>query len=155
MAVPKPRTIQKAPGTNTLELTQRVDALLDQIESGLPGGMKLNRDVFRQAAFIGRSVDNVMGIARDAFSDGRISAVSITDNPGGNPSLSPDVIGNEIFKLGMDAIVHMTCRDMNRSGLESRSLQLDLLGMKNILALSGDYSGNGFGGIGAPVFDLD
>ena len=37
----------------------------------------------------GRTVDTVMGIARDAFADGRISAVSITDNPGGNPSLSP------------------------------------------------------------------
>ena len=103
----------------------------------------------------GRQIDKVLSIARDAFEDGRISAVSITDNPGGNPSLSPDVIGNEIFKLGMDAIVHMTCRDMNRSGLESRALQLDLMGMKNILALTGDYSGNGFGGIGAPVFDLD
>jgi HME family heavy-metal exporter len=59
-------SIQKAPGTNTLELTQRVDALLDQIESGLPGGMKLNRDVFRQAAFIGRSVDNVTQVLYEA-----------------------------------------------------------------------------------------
>jgi methylenetetrahydrofolate reductase (NADPH) len=49
---------------------------------------------------IGRSVDTVMGIAKDSFSDGRISAVSITDNPGGNPSLSPDGIGYEIFKEG-------------------------------------------------------
>jgi len=103
----------------------------------------------------GRTVDRVLAIARDAYEDGRVSAVSITDNPGGNPSLSPDVIGNEIFKLGMDVIVHMTCRDMNRTGLESRSLQLSLMGMKNILALTGDYSGSGFGGKGAPVFDLD
>lgn len=103
----------------------------------------------------GRLVDMVLNIARDAYEDGRVSAVSITDNPGGNPSLSPDVIGNEIFKIGMDAIVHMTCRDMNRTGQESRSLQLDLMGMKNILALTGDYSGSGFGGKGAPVFDLD
>jgi methylenetetrahydrofolate reductase (NADPH) len=103
----------------------------------------------------GRVVDTVMGIARDAFSDGRVSAVSITDNPGGNPSLSPDVIGAEIFKLGMDVIVHFTCRDTNRVGMESRALQLAMMGMKNILALTGDYSGNGFGGQGAPVFDLD
>jgi methylenetetrahydrofolate reductase (NADPH) len=102
-----------------------------------------------------RSVDAVMGIAREAYSDGRISAVSITDNPGGNPSLSPDVIGHEIFKLGMDVIVHFTCRDMNRVGMESRALQLAMMGMKNILALTGDYSGQGFGGQGAPVFDLD
>ena len=103
----------------------------------------------------GRSVEKVMGIARDAYADGRVSAVSMTDNPGGNPALSPDVLGNEIFKLGMDVIVHFTCRDMNRVGMESRALQLAMMGMKNILALTGDYSGHGFGGQGAPVFDID
>ncbi len=104
---------------------------------------------------MGRAVDTVMGIARDAFSDGRVSAVSITDNPGGNPSLSPDVLGHMIFELGMDVIVHFTCRDSNRVGMESRALQLAMMGMKNILALNGDYSGKGFGGQGAPVFDID
>jgi methylenetetrahydrofolate reductase (NADPH) len=103
----------------------------------------------------GRAVDTVMSIARDAFSDGRVSAVSITDNPGGNPSLSPDVLGYNIFEIGMDVIVHFTCRDANRVGMESRALQLTMMGMKNILALNGDYSGKGFGGQGAPVFDLD
>jgi methylenetetrahydrofolate reductase (NADPH) len=33
----------------------------------------------------GRQIDTVLQIAADAYSDGRISAVSITDNPGGNP----------------------------------------------------------------------
>ncbi|MGA7143565.1 MAG: methylenetetrahydrofolate reductase C-terminal domain-containing protein [Desulfobacterales bacterium] len=103
----------------------------------------------------GRAIDTVLGIARDTFSDGRVTAVSITDNPGGNPSLSPDVLGHEIFEIGMDVIVHFTCRDMNRVGMESRALQLAMMGMKNILALNGDYSGKGFGGQGAPVFDID
>ncbi|MCP4721603.1 MAG: methylenetetrahydrofolate reductase, partial [Desulfobacteraceae bacterium] len=103
----------------------------------------------------GRNIDTLKGIARDAFGDGRISAVSITDNPGGNPSLSPDVLGYEIFKYGLDVIVHFTCRDLNRVGMESRALQLARMGMKNILALTGDYSGKGFGGQGKPVFDFD
>jgi methylenetetrahydrofolate reductase (NADH) len=103
----------------------------------------------------GRTTDTLVRIARDAFADGRVSAVSITDNPGGNPSLSPDVLGYEIFKHGLDVIVHFTCRDMNRVGMESRALQLARMGMKNILALTGDYSGKGFRGLGAPVFDLD
>ncbi len=103
----------------------------------------------------GRQIDSILQVAADAYSDGRISAVSITDNPGGNPSLSPDVIGHEIFRLGMDVIIHFTCRDSNRIGMESRAWQLDRMGMKNILALTGDYSGAGFGGQGMPVFDLD
>lgn len=103
----------------------------------------------------GRTVDAVIGIARDAFADGRISAVSITDNPGGNPALSPDALGHDIFSIGMDVIVHFTCRDMNRVGMESRALQLARMGLKNILAINGDYAGKGFGGQGSPVFDID
>ncbi len=103
----------------------------------------------------GKSVDTVKGIAQDSFADGRISAVSVTDNPGGNPSLSPDVLGSDIFRVGMDVIVHYTSRDLNRLGMESRALQLAMMGMKNLLALTGDYTGKGFGGQGAPVFDLE
>ncbi len=104
---------------------------------------------------VGRSVDAIKAMAADAFADGRISAVSITDNPGGNPALRPDVIGHDISKVGMDVIVHFACRDANRIGMESRALQLAMMGMKNILALTGDYIGKGFAGQGAPVFDLD
>lgn len=59
-------SIQKAPGTNTLALTRQIDALLDQIEPSLPAGMVLNRQVFRQADFIERSVRNVTHVLRDA-----------------------------------------------------------------------------------------
>jgi len=103
----------------------------------------------------GRTIDTITGISKDALADGRITAVSITDNPGGNPALSPDALGREILDDGMDVIVHFTCRDTNRVGMESRALQLAHMGMKNILALTGDYSGKGFGGRGTPVFDFD
>ncbi|MBM9606465.1 methylenetetrahydrofolate reductase C-terminal domain-containing protein [Desulfopila inferna] len=103
----------------------------------------------------GSKIDKIKNIARDACSDDRITAVSITDNPGGNPALSPDALGHEMQSYGMDVIVHFTCRDSNRVGMESRALQLAHMGMKNILALTGDYSGKGFGGRGTPVFDFD
>lgn len=105
--------------------------------------------------YSGRAIDSITQMSQDAYDDGRITAVSITDNPGGNPALSPDVLGREILDLGMDVIVHFTCRDTNRVGMESRALQLARMGMKNILALTGDYSGKGFGGKGTPVFDFD
>ncbi len=59
-------SIQKSPGTNTLALTGQVDALLDQVEASLPEGMVMNREVFRQADFIERSVHNVVDVLRDA-----------------------------------------------------------------------------------------
>ncbi|MFM9995372.1 MAG: efflux RND transporter permease subunit [Phycisphaerales bacterium] len=58
--------IQKSPGTNTLRLTDAIDASLDQIEKSLPDGIAINRDVFRQSRFIERSVTNVMHVLRDA-----------------------------------------------------------------------------------------
>ncbi|MBU0555357.1 MAG: CusA/CzcA family heavy metal efflux RND transporter [Alphaproteobacteria bacterium] len=51
--------IQKQPGANTLELTDRLDAVFVDLQKSLPKGMVLETQVFRQADFIQRSVDNV------------------------------------------------------------------------------------------------
>lgn len=59
-------SIQKAPGSNTLDLTKAIDVALDHVEKTLPAGMVLNRHVVRQADFIGVSIDNVIGVSRDA-----------------------------------------------------------------------------------------
>ena len=59
-------SVQKSPGTNTLELTRRIDTVLDQVEAALPAGMALNRDPFRAARFIERSVDNVVRVLIEA-----------------------------------------------------------------------------------------
>ncbi|MEQ8765953.1 MAG: efflux RND transporter permease subunit [Planctomycetota bacterium] len=59
-------TLQKAPGTNTLAITDRIDALLDGLEPSLPEGLSINRQIFRQADFIDHSVSNVIEALRDA-----------------------------------------------------------------------------------------
>ncbi|HRW55109.1 MAG TPA: efflux RND transporter permease subunit [Phycisphaerae bacterium] len=59
-------TVQKAPGTNTLVITDRVDAMLNTLQKSLPSGIHINRQIFRQSDFIQHSVDNVMHALRDA-----------------------------------------------------------------------------------------
>jgi CzcA family heavy metal efflux pump len=59
-------SIQKSPGTNTLLLTDRLDALFDQVEATLPEGVVLNRDVVRQSHFIDRAVHNVTKVLLEA-----------------------------------------------------------------------------------------
>jgi methylenetetrahydrofolate reductase (NADPH) len=58
----------------------------------------------------GRAVDTVLGIARDAFNDGRVTAVSITDNPGGNPSLF------DIDSVQLQIMLGMLSDRINASG---------------------------------------
>ncbi len=59
-------SIQKAPGTNTLALTDAVDNALDAVEAGMRPGIELNRHAFRQTDFINLSLNNVVTVARDA-----------------------------------------------------------------------------------------
>jgi len=59
-------SLQKSPGTNTLSLTNQIDEVLSDVEATLPGGVVLNRGVFRQANFINRSVDNVVRVLMEA-----------------------------------------------------------------------------------------
>ncbi len=57
--------IQKQPGANTLMLTKELDAVLDDIASKLPAGMKIDKRIFRQADFIEIAIHNVQGALRD------------------------------------------------------------------------------------------
>lgn len=59
-------SIQKSPGANTLDLTERIDQALDEVEDGMPEGMVLNREPFRAARFVQRSVDNVVKVLIEA-----------------------------------------------------------------------------------------
>ncbi|MCC6951377.1 MAG: efflux RND transporter permease subunit [Phycisphaerales bacterium] len=59
-------SVQKSPGTNTLNLTTQIDGVLDQMERAMPKGMVLNRDPFRASRFIERSIHNVVKVLIEA-----------------------------------------------------------------------------------------
>lgn len=85
----------------------------------------------------------------------KIDAVSLTDNPGGNTGIQPEGIALEITKLGLETIIHLTCKDKNRNQLESELYALERMGLTNILAMTGDYAIDGVLGRPKPVFDYD
>lgn len=60
-----------------------------------------------------------------------------------------------IKQMGMDPIFQITCRDRNRLALQSDLLSASVLGIRNVLALTGDYTTIGDHPQAEPVFDLD
>ncbi len=88
-------------------------------------------------------------------SDERVDWVSVTDNAGGNPMQSPIIFGKAIHEGGKPAVLHITCKDYNRNGLESLACMYAAEGFNNLLVLSGDYPIDGYKGIAQPVFDID
>ena len=52
-------TVTKQPGSNTLELTDKLDASLQDLQKTLPGDVQISTDIFRQSRFIESSIDNI------------------------------------------------------------------------------------------------
>ena len=96
--------------------------------------------------------EQVLENARRAARSGLVCAISITDNPGGNPAIATDILCAEIRKAGIDPLVHIAFRDRNRNQAESLLFQLAALDINNVLILTGDYPSNlGFTGKSKPV----
>jgi len=66
-------SVQKQPGTSTIELTRSIDDALQTLKPTLPSGVKLDAHLFRQANFIVTSISNV----KEALRDGVILVVIV------------------------------------------------------------------------------
>ncbi|MDR3307779.1 MAG: methylenetetrahydrofolate reductase C-terminal domain-containing protein [Coriobacteriales bacterium] len=86
---------------------------------------------------------------------GRVHAISVTDNPGGNPALLADAFAQDLADKGITPLVHITCKDRNRNQLQSQLYAMERHGIHNVLAMTGDYPVQGWHGRPRPVFDLD
>ena len=94
-------------------------------------------------------------LAQAASNSGRIDAVCFTDNPGGNPHITPETLGQELLDSDIQVVINLSCKDYNRNSLEGRLWSLASYGFRNVLCLSGDYPVSGFSGKAQPVFDTD
>ncbi|GAB3219961.1 efflux RND transporter permease subunit [Spirosoma arcticum] len=60
-------TVEKQPGTSTVELTKKVEVALAELQKTLPGDVKINPNLFQQRHFIETSLQNVEEALRDGF----------------------------------------------------------------------------------------
>jgi len=86
---------------------------------------------------------------------GRVNGVNVTDNTAAVMRASSLSICRLLYEIGHDPVMQMTCRDRNRLGIQSDLLGAHLLGIRNILCLTGDYPTVGDHKDAKPVYDLD
>ncbi|MDX1815955.1 MAG: methylenetetrahydrofolate reductase [Thermodesulfobacteriota bacterium] len=86
---------------------------------------------------------------------GRVDAINVTDLQSSVMRLGSLAVCHLLQEKGLEPIFQMTCRDRNRLGLQADLLSASVLGIKNVLALTGDYASLGDHPQAKPVFDLD
>jgi len=86
---------------------------------------------------------------------GYVDAFSVPDGQAAVVAMASWAVCLVGIQEGLDAIVHMTCRDQNRIALQMDVLAVSAFGVNNILCLSGDPIHFGNHPKAKPVFDLD
>ena len=86
---------------------------------------------------------------------GRIDAINVTDQQSSVMRVGSLAISRLLKERGMEPVLQMTCRDRNRIALQSDLLSASVLGIENVLALTGDSVALGDHPQAKPVFDLD
>jgi len=120
-----------------------------------PNEFTITYELVPGQGFGGKQLDSLLSFADKAQADGRIKALSITDNPGSTPALAPMAIGSEILQMGIEPLIHFSLKDKNRNQVESHIFLYQRLQLHSLLVLGGDFPKQGYYGQAKPVFDLD
>ncbi len=86
---------------------------------------------------------------------GRVHGVNVTDNTAAVVRAGSLPVCRLLYELGHDPVMQLTCRDRNRIAMQSDLMGAHMLGIRNILCLTGDYPTVGDHKEAKPVYDLD
>ena len=90
-----------------------------------------------------------------SFLKGYGDAVNVTDNQTAVVRFCSLAACRILMDMGIEPVMQMVTRDMNRIGLQSNVLGAAALGIKNLLCLTGDHQSFGDHPQAKNVFDLD
>ena len=91
----------------------------------------------------------------DEFLKGRVAAVNVTDIQTAVMRLGSLAVSAMLVQRGIEPVYQMVCRDRNRLALQSDLLSAYALGVRNVLALTGDHVAMGDHPAAKVVYDLD
>ena len=86
---------------------------------------------------------------------GKVHALNVTDNQSSVMRAGSLSISKVLLDMGHDPIYQLTCRDRNRLAIQSDLLSAHILGIRNLLCLTGDSISVGDHKEAKAVFDLE
>ena len=86
---------------------------------------------------------------------GKVDAANVTDQQSSVMRLGSLAVCHLLKDKGLEVVLQMTCRDRNRLALQSDLLSAHVLGINNVLALTGDLPILGDHPQAKQVYDLD
>jgi methylenetetrahydrofolate reductase (NADPH) len=86
---------------------------------------------------------------------GRVDAANVTDQQSSVMRLGSLPVCHMLKDKGLDPVFQITCRDRNRLALQSDLLNAWVLGVENVLSITGDLPALGDHPQAKPVYDLD
>ena len=84
-----------------------------------------------------------------------VDAVNVTDGSGAIMRACSLAVAKAVLDAGADPVLQMTCRDRNRLALQADLLGASILGIRNVLLLTGDDPKAGDHPDAKPVFDIN
>jgi methylenetetrahydrofolate reductase (NADH) len=101
----------------------------------------------------GTNINGVLDNAKQLL--GRVHGVNVTDNTAAVVRAGSLPVCRLLYELGHDPVMQLTCRDRNRIAMQSDLMGAHMLGIRNVLCLTGDYPTVGDHKEAKPVYDLD
>ena len=85
-----------------------------------------------------------------------VHAINVPDSPRASARMSAGALCLQIEReVGIDTVLHLTCRDRNLLGIQGDLLGFSSLGIRNVLCLTGDPPKMGSNPDATAVFDVD
>ena len=155
------RALGKGPTVAIREVAVEPDTALDELplEERSPLGRKLAQGKF----IISVEIDPPKGLrlagaikGAQLLKDSGVDVINIGDGPRATARVNPQALGLILEReVGIETILHTSCRDRNLLGLQSDMLGAYTNGFRNILAITGDPPMVGDYPSATGVFDVD
>lgn len=117
----------------------------------------MNSDKFIVTSEIGppKGINTAKSLEDAELIRNRVDAINVTDLQSAVMRLGSMVTCYLLKQRGIDSIYQISCRDRNRLALQSDLLSAAVLGIENVLIITGDHPKCGDHPEAMPVFDLD